>query len=349
MTMLARTTSLSIGGKAGQSGGNKKGGDRYTLIGRSRAGEGTSFAIPELKWFFDVGALVQGWKPKLIFLTHTHSDHVHVLTQMKNDENPPVICLPVEAEKFVKAHMVAHQEMCDCSTQSESQHENGGTYPIDYVLRTTAPGELITFRQSGIEYVVRPLKMEHRIPCLGYSIFKIKKGGLKEEYVGLPGPEIGRLRKEGVEVAASFEEPLVCFLGDTTAQAFETHPEILTQHHTIVVECSFIDEKNLSRAETTKHMHWDHLKPIVESNPHVLFVLIHFSLKYSTLELRDFFCEEQKSIRNIHPMLVEDEVIKQWEIRKVRRMKEDSSKSDGNVEVVEDDGPPRCKCQVCEP
>lgn len=144
--MLAKSTALSIG--------------MQTIVGRSRAGDGTCFAIPELRWMFDCGALIQGWKPRIVFLSHTHSDHVHFLTQMKNEINPPLIYLPFEAEPFVKAHLMAHQEMTDCMTEAESQE--GGEYKVDLILRPTKPGEEIKFRQGGTEFVVRTLRMDHR-------------------------------------------------------------------------------------------------------------------------------------------------------------------------------------------
>jgi ribonuclease Z len=318
--MLARTTTVSFRISETQ----------HKLTGRSRAGDGTSFSLPELKWLFDCGALVEGWKPKVVFLTHTHSDHVHFITHISDDENPPMVYLPAEAEPFVSAHIRAYKEMIECETQSEG--ENGGTYQQDCILRPTRPGEEITFRQGGTNFVVRTLKMSHRIPCLGYSIFKIQEK-LKAEYKGVPGREIGLLRKRGVEVTESQEEPFICFMGDTTSEVFREHPEILDQHKVIVVECSFIDEGDIERAKITTHMHWNDLKPYVEANPEVLFLLTHFSLKYSSLKLREFFCEQQEQYDNIHPMLVDEEIEEIWSRKK--------NTSEGLKT------PPKCMCQVC--
>ena len=153
---------------------------------------------------------------------------------------------------------------------------------------------------------------------------------LKDEYIDTPGREIGRLRKAGVEVTISEEEPLICFMGDTTDVVFSDYPEILSQHKVVVVECSFIDEKSLPRAEETRHMHWNKLKPHIESNPDTLFVLTHFSLKYSTLSLRTFFREQQSIYGNVHPMLLEDEVAEQW-------------KKNGETGT----SPPGCNCHFC--
>merc|ERR1712232_480296 len=105
------------------------------------------------------------------------------------------------------------------------------------------------FSQGGGQFIVRILKMDHRVPCIGYSIFKLRNS-LKEEFVGLPGREIGKLRKEGIEINEIEQEPFLCFMGDTTAAVFDTHPEILQQHKLIVIECSFFDDKSVERGKT---------------------------------------------------------------------------------------------------
>jgi ribonuclease Z len=320
--MLARTTTVSF----------KSSETQYKLTGRSRAGDGTSFSLPELKWLFDCGALVEGWKPKVVFLTHTHSDHVHFITHISDEKNPPMVYLPSEAEPFVSAHIRAYKEMIGCETQPEGQ--NGEASQQDCILRPTRPGEEISFRQGGTNFVVRTLKMSHRIPCLGYSIFKIQEK-LKDEYKGVPGREIGLLRKSGVEITESKEVPFICFMGDTTSEVFRDHPEILDQHKVIVVECSFIDEDSIERAKITTHMHWNDLRPHVEANPEVLFLLTHFSLKYSSLKLREFFCKQQEQYDNIHPMLVDDEIEEIWS-----RKKNCSSEA---KEML-----PGCICRVCK-
>lgn len=247
---------------------------------------------------------MQRWGPKVVFLTHTHSDHVHYLPHIKNKKNPPTIYLPQEAEHFVKAYLVAHQEMSDCMTEAESQ--NGGRYATDYVLKPMKAGEEVSCIQKGQKYVIQTLKMHHRIPCLGYSIFSIRQK-LKEDYRGLAGPDIGRLRKKGVEVTEEYREPLICFMGDTTGEVFNLCPDILSQHKTVVIECSFIDDASINRARETKHMHWNDLKPFVEKHPDTLFLLTHLSLKYSASFLFDFFGELKKKYANIQLVLNQEE------------------------------------------
>lgn len=201
------------------------------------------------------------------------------------------------------------------------------------VLRATKPGEDLLVSHGGNRFRVRTLRMTHRIPCLGYSIFRLRNV-LKEEYKGLPGKEIGRLKKqEGIEVTTVVEEPYLCFLGDTTAGVFDEYPELLEEHSgsgsTVVVECTFLDAGSRQRAETTMHTHWDDLQPHIASNPGTMFLLTHFSLKYSSLSLRRFFRDQQVVYDNIHPMLVEREIEEQWR------------------KAGEDGDPPRCNCRIC--
>ena len=150
-----------------------------------------------------------------------------------------------------------------------------------------------------------------------------------EQYKGLPSREIGQLRKAGVQITTVEEEPFLCFMGDTTAKVFRDYPDILNQHSTVMVECSFIDEKSRQRAATTKHTHWDDLRPFIAAHPGTMFLLTHFSLKYSTLSLRRFFRDQQLIYDNIHPMLIEREVEEQWR-------------------HTGEEGPvPRCNCRIC--
>lgn len=322
--MLAPTTSVVL--RCGKSD--------HKLTGRSRAGDGTSFVVPELKWMFDCGALIEGWIPRIVFLSHTHSDHCHYLTRIISDEHPPIVYLPAEAESYVKAHLVAYKQMTECTTSMDlSEGHTDDTFDFQCTIKPTLPGEEIFIRQSGQRFVVRTLKMVHRVPCLGYSIFKIQEK-LKAEYEGMPGREIGNLKKAGIEVTQSQEIPFLCFLGDTTDGVFGNHPEILEQHKVVIVECSFVDEGSMERAKETTHMHWENLRPHVEAHHDVLFVLTHFSLKYTSLELREFFCQQQQRYDNIHPMLLEGEIEACW----IRR----SKATDGSIK------PPKCQCRICK-
>eukprot|EP00797_Seminavis_robusta_P029852 Sro609_g174980.2 (220) ;mRNA; f:17041-17700 len=207
-------------------------------------------------------------------------------------------------------------------------NEEGKSYRECYQLIGVTPHQEITIHQGGKDFYVKVVECVHRVDCLGYSIWE-RQHKLKEEYRGLPGKEIGALRKSGVEITSVVERPLLCYMGDTTAGVFSKHPEILLQMPALVVECSFLDEDSLENAKRTKHMHWSELQPLVQGNPNTLFVLTHFSLKYSVLFLRNFFLE----YANVHPMLVESELQQEWKARQQKSLTNDSF--------------PTCRCFVC--
>lgn len=270
---------------------------------------------------FDMGALVHPQKPDVVFLTHTHNDHITFMGQILNDQYRRTdVYLPSKALPLVQEFLASHQRMIECEEESSDNPAKHYTlHPLDF-------GDVVDITHRGTKYTVRALECHHRIDCLGFSIFRTVRK-LKPEYQKMEGREIGRLRKEGVDIHDTSNEPFLCHLGDTTHRVFERHPEILQQHKYIVVECSFFCEKTRGNADKTMHMHWDDLKPFVESHPNVLFILIHFSLRYSALDIRHFFLNAT-STKNVHPMLVESELHQQGNRNRYRA--------------------PRCNCFECE-
>ena len=283
------------------------GGGSFTLRGRSRAGDGTTFIIPELKWMFDMGALVQQATPSVVFLTHTHNDHITFMPQILTNAIKHVdVYLPTKALPLVKNYIRAYQDLLACGEEEDDSDNSETQSAPNYTLHPVEFGNVFDIYNRGTKYSIEALQCHHRIDCLGFSISRTVKV-LKREYIGLPGREIAKLRKQGASTHDEHVKPFLCHLGDTTHMVFERHPEILEQHKYIVVECSFFCDKTRQKAKDTKHMHWVDLKPIVEANPKVLFILIHFSLRYSPVEIRNFFANATTT-HNVHPMLLEHEL-----------------------------------------
>jgi ribonuclease Z len=300
MAMQIPSTSLTLISPTGGS---------LTYRGRSRAGDGTAFVLQEMRWMFDMGALIQQVTPQVIFLTHTHNDHITFMPQILLKATKHVnVYLPTKALPFVERYLEAHRELVACGEDAENTTSTNSktSESLPYTLHPVDFHQVFTLQIKGTTYTVKALQCDHRIDCLGFSIMRIAKT-LKPEYANLPGRAIGNLRKQGVDVHNHEERPVLCHLGDTTHVVFERHPEILQQHRYIVVECTFFCEKTFPQAERTKHMHWKDLKPIVESHPHVLFILIHFSLRYNGVEIRNFFANATTT-HNVHPVLMDYEL-----------------------------------------
>jgi ribonuclease Z len=246
----------------------------------------------------DCGALVSGKQPSHVFLTHTHNDHILFLTRLIWESSSPVkILLPASVKPLLEKYLQAWKELTNCD-DAQAQ-----ATPLVYELIGVEAGTEFKLHYKGNEFMVKVIECDHRVTCYGYSVF-LKKRQLKHEYRhSTRKGDVGQLKLQGIDPFEITVEPLFTFLGDTTHAVFQRYPEILNTS-VLVVECSFLLDKDMKRAQETKHMHWNHLKPLVQSHPQTLFVLTHFSLKYTAYFIREFF----QAYPNVHPMLVQSEV-----------------------------------------
>ena len=255
-----------------------------TLLGYSRAADGTAFVIPELDIGLDAGRLIHTRRPRHLFIPHTPLDHVSELPRLKSRRTRPGIYAPVETLALLDHYIESAQRLTDAVPDRDAWQELTPSYD----LIGAAPGERLTLPGRGQKRLrADVVRCHHTVPCVGYRLLSIKKR-LKEEHRGLPGAELARLRKAGVAIEEEIEEPLLTFLGDTTPQVFRDHPEVL-EDPIVLVECTFIGPDHHAQAAKTGHTHWDELEPFIHAHPDTRFILTHGSHRYSDEELRDFF------------------------------------------------------------
>ena len=77
--------------------------------------------------------------------------------------------------------------------------------------------------------------------------------------------------------------------------------DIITEYPVVIIECTFLEEKDLEKSVKDKHMHWKHLGPVIKQNPNVSFILTHFSLRYTHSFIIEFFKKED--LKNVIPWL----------------------------------------------
>lgn len=266
---------------------------RYSLHGYSRAADSTGFMVPELGWALDAGVIAHNQRPEHVFISHTHSDHIHMLTHLKSRHKPPVFYVPAHAVELVERYLTVAQELTHSRPEDTPE-----TWQTAYHLRGLEPGDAI--RLSKGRHLVRTIPCDHTVPCLGYCFYELRRK-LKPEYVGLPGTEIAALRAQGVEISAEQEHPLFAFLGDTTAAVFNTHPELLSMP-LVITECSFLDEdEHAETAQNTKHTLWSELREVIQHHPNTDFVLTHFSWRYKDDEVKTFF--HNQKLPNLIPWI----------------------------------------------
>ncbi len=265
-----------------------------TLQGTSVAADHTSFSIPELNWMLDAGVLVDTQRPTHIFVSHTHTDHVHMLTHLKTRRKPPKIYAPAACAPMIETYLSAAQAM---TANILWTPEVNWTRAYDMVPVTG--GQRLDLTRGKKKYVAEVFDCDHTLPCVGYIFSEVRRK-LKTQYADTPGHELGALRAKGIDISEETPIPLFAYLGDTRPSVYESAPEIFGAP-VVIAECSFISDDHKAHAQRTGHTVWSDLLPIVEAHPETIFVLIHFSKRHREHELRAFF--EQHAPPNVVPWI----------------------------------------------
>jgi len=250
----------------------------------------------------DCGAIVQEWRPEIAFVTHTHSDHANRVTHIVSRHKPPTIYAPASAVPLMEGYIDAHQAMTDnrpLEALMEAMERGEPEWKINRIIKPASPGDTIQVQKGGKDWEIQVVACDHSVDCVGYA-FREKKKALKAEYQGMAGRELGQLRKQGVEIQEETFIPRFLFMGDTTPKVYQDQPELL-KFPVVITECSFILDEHRESARRTKHTHWIDLEPYVTAHPETLFVLIHFSMRYTGADISAFFM--QLDLPNVVPFL----------------------------------------------
>jgi ribonuclease Z len=245
-----------------------------TIEGYSRAAVQSYWRVPELKVGFDLGA--QPWDfmgTPTWFVSHTHLDHVAALAvyvarrrMMKMD--PPTVYVPEESLEDVRKLLLIFQRL-----DRGRQHCE---------LRGVVAGDSIELSR---ENVVTVFNTSHTIPSRGFVVWD-RRNKLKDEFVGLPGEEIKRLRLSGVAITREVRIPLVAYTGDTAPAGLDAEPACYDAK-VLITEMSFIREKHRrDKIHKFGHMHLDDFVERADRFKNELIVAGHFSTRYHPQEVR---------------------------------------------------------------
>jgi ribonuclease Z len=207
-----------------------------------------------------------------VFLSHGHLDHAlgvpYVLSQRTRHQGKPTRVFCPEA-------VVAPLEAL--ITAAGRLEET----VYDYSLAGLAPGDRV---EVGRDLAVEAFATDHVVPSLGYHLLATRRR-LRPELRGKPGPEIARLRADGVEVTHAEEERLLSYCGDTGAGVFELEPRLFTSQ-VLMIECTFLSEGKRGNAAEYKHLHFDDLVAVAGRFRNRAIVLHHLSRRHAPEELR---------------------------------------------------------------
>jgi ribonuclease Z len=238
------------------------------LFGESVSGIGTRIQVLELGLTFDIGSCPPGAAStaSTVCITHGHMDHIGQAVYLASIREmqglpPPNFILPAWLADGFKALFNAFRE-----------------------LEGTTPPYTVTLIDVGLKAHVRhgmyveAFRATHRIPALTYGVVRDQKH-LKPEYVGMPGVELGALRKSGVAIEDVVPTLVFAFSGDTTIDVFDQNPVLYTAK-TLAMEVTFLGDYKVSDARKWGHIHIQEVIDRADKFQNEEIIFTHPSARY---------------------------------------------------------------------
>jgi len=243
------------------------------IDGHSVSGYTTTLVLPEHKLLFDCGdASRRAVRHRDVAITHGHLDHFGDVARHANIRH----LLRTPPSRFFVPPWLEDPLHKLISLWGAVQE---AAPPFEAVV--VAPGERAPL---GKKRFLEAFPTDHNLPSQGYRLIEQRRK-LKPEYVGTPGPELGRLRKEGVEIEDVTEVVLFIYSGDTRAAAYD---DIDLTAKVAVLECTFLWDKSVEEAHKKGHTHISELADradLLDNTESVL--LTHPSARYCDCALAE--------------------------------------------------------------
>jgi ribonuclease Z len=237
---------------------------QFHVVGYSVAGEETVIQIPEMNVCFDIGrAPYFSLTSDIVCITHSHMDHLAGLGYYLSQRHfqgmkPGTVLLPRELERPVDALLRCWRDV-----------ERQGT-PFKLVPMTS--GQMYEVRR---DFGIRCFSTHHGGASLGYSLVSVREK-LKPELMGTPGPELVKMRQQGIQIQYRVEVPMVAFLGDTTIGNVFEQPDVQNAQ-VLITETTFFDADHKTKAKAGRHLHLDHFVEILPKLKNEYIVISHVS------------------------------------------------------------------------
>lgn len=249
------------------------------ICGYSVAGEETVIGMPQLDVCFDVGkAPNQLISINHVLLTHGHMDHAAGIAYYLSHRK--FVGLPA-GTVLTPPNLVPHiHQILDAWGRLD-----GNSIPAKLIPVT--PGDEYRLKAN---LIVRVFATRHTRQAVGYSVIETRKK-LKPEYAGLSGPEIVKLKREGVLVENPIEVPIVSYLGDTSYLDF-SQLDYVSKSRILIAECTFFEEEHIDRADAGRHMHIDEFAPMLERMENEMVLITHLTQRTGIGEVKRMLKEK---------------------------------------------------------
>lgn len=197
-----------------------------------------------------------------------------------------------------------------------------------YNIVAVKPGDSIPIKFMNRDATLDVFRCFHgKCPCVGYGI-TVKITEVLPEYKNLKPEEKKELGIKGVKMTGLVDYPYFFYCGDTDKnilktteeqeelilsedfpkiekneedehswrikksfelEGYKTHERKLNDYKVIMIECNFLYDEHYEEATKRHHMHYRDIKEYALQNPNCTFILNHFSMRYTYLDIERFF------------------------------------------------------------
>ena len=245
------------------------------VSGVSVAGRETFFSLPSLGCAFDLGRTPSDLVPiSNIFLSHAHLDHAAGLAYWFSQRRLSrlgggVVRTDPSAVERWRRIVALHEEL------------EGVRY--DGRIEAIAPGESVSIRR---DLSVSAFRVDHRIPTLGFCVSQ-SRSHVRADWRGKSETEIRAAALAGERVKETVWRPLIAFCGDTARGVFTLAPPEVWQAKVLLLECSFIEERDRERSKDWGHLHLNEVAEHADLFQNEVLVLTHITLRTRPEEVKE--------------------------------------------------------------
>ena len=286
--------------------------DSLSIVGLGRSADASCYYLPEWGLVLDAGLATKAFTPRCVLLSHGHRDHTQALPVLarpapfaKQRKHPPKVLLPTELEPLVRSFLLSESVLNFGHAQTASENEKA-LGQLD--LHGVADGDIVELpahahagkRSLSVEVFAAPHK---EMPSVAFGIFRnVKK--LKPQYAD-QADRIGDLMRQqpGLQVSELVQERMLFYSGDTTIDLLRERAEEILPYPYIIHEVTFLGPPSAELDEYARkrgHTHYAQIHPFIAKAPHSIFILVHWSIRYSRQDVETFFEEQYGGVpRNV--------------------------------------------------
>ena len=237
------------------------------MRGVSVAGRETWFHFPTLGFAFDFGR--SPWElvsVPHVFLSHAHLDHGAGLAYWFSQRR---------LLRLAGGTVHTHPAAVEAWRKIVALH--AGLEGVTYDARVEAmpPGTRVALRR---DLSMTCFPADHRVPTLAF-VASEERHRLLPEYEARTREEIKSLAAEGKNVAGRVSIPLAAYSGDTAGGIFDAAPPDFFRAKVLLIECSFVEERDKGRAAPFKHLHVDDIAERADLFDNEVILLTHVTLR----------------------------------------------------------------------